>query len=55
VPGMCFDCVQVVVEHRNLHAANTHATHAITPSSNCAEPPEDGRVMPEIGRGIDSE
>jgi hypothetical protein len=28
--------------HRNLHTVNTHPTHAVTPNSNCAEPPEDG-------------
>jgi hypothetical protein len=38
----------------NLHAVNTHPTHVITPNSNCAEPPEDGRVTPETCRGIDS-
>jgi hypothetical protein len=31
----------------------THPTHAITPKSNCAEPPNDGRVTPETCRGID--
>jgi hypothetical protein len=37
----------------NLHAVNTHPTHAITPNSICAEPPEDGWVMPETCRGSD--
>jgi hypothetical protein len=37
----------------NLHAVNTHPTHTITPNSNCAEHPEDGRVTPETCRGID--
>jgi hypothetical protein len=36
-----------VMRNRNLHALNTHPTHAITPNSNCAEPPEDWRVTPE--------
>jgi hypothetical protein len=35
-------------------AVNTHPTHAIRPNSNCAEPPEDGRVTTETCRGIDS-
>jgi hypothetical protein len=39
--------------HRNLHAVNTHPTHSITPNSNCAEPPADGRVTSETCRGID--
>jgi hypothetical protein len=33
---------------------NTHPTHVITPNSICADPPEDGRVTPEICRDIDS-
>jgi hypothetical protein len=40
--------------NRNLHAVNTHLTHAITPNSICAEPPEDGRVTTETCRGADS-
>jgi hypothetical protein len=48
------NCVQMRW-NRNLHAVNTHPTHAITPNSNCAEPPEDGRVTPETSTGIDSE
>jgi hypothetical protein len=53
VRGMCVDCVQVAAD-RNLHAVNTHPTHAITPNNNCAEPLEDGRLTPETCRGIDS-
>jgi hypothetical protein len=34
--------------------AGCNLQHTITPNSNCAEPPEDGRVMPETCRGIDS-
>jgi hypothetical protein len=40
--------------HCNLHAVNTHLTHAFTPNSICAECPEDGQVMPETCRSIDS-
>jgi hypothetical protein len=36
------------------YVVNTHPTHVITPNSICAEPPEDGRVMPETCRDIDS-
>jgi hypothetical protein len=32
------------------HAVNKHPTHAITPNSNCAGPPKDGRVTPETCR-----
>jgi hypothetical protein len=46
--------MNVLQLHCDLHAVNTHPTHAITPNSNCAEPPEDGRVTPETCRGIDS-
>jgi hypothetical protein len=53
VRGMCVDRVQVAV-NCNPHATNTHPTHAIAPNSNCAEPPEDGRVTLETCRGIDS-
>jgi hypothetical protein len=31
-----------------------HPTHAITPNSICAEPPEHGQVTPEACRGTDS-
>jgi hypothetical protein len=47
-------CVDRVRWNHNLHADNTHPTHAITPNSNSTEPPEDGRVTPETCRGIDS-
>jgi hypothetical protein len=47
IKSQCVTC-------RNLHAVNTHSTHAITPSSNCAEPPEDEHVKPETCKGIDS-
>jgi hypothetical protein len=30
------------------------STHIITTNSICAEPPEDGRVMPNTCRGTDS-
>jgi hypothetical protein len=54
---VCVGCVLAACRlwfHRNLHAVNTHPTHAITPHSNCAEPPEDGRITPETCRGINS-
>jgi hypothetical protein len=53
----CVGCVLTACRlwfHRNLHADNTQPTHAVTPNSISAEPPEDGRVMPETCRGIDS-
>jgi phosphoribosylformylglycinamidine (FGAM) synthase-like enzyme len=46
----CVRCV--LTAHRNLHAVNTHHTHAVTPNSNCAEPSEDERVTPETCRGL---
>jgi hypothetical protein len=46
-------CSSYLKVHRNLHAVNTHPTHAITPNSNCAEPREDGRLTPETCRGVD--
>jgi hypothetical protein len=46
---VCVGCVW----NRNLHAVHTHPTHALTPNSICAEPPEDGRVPPETSRCID--
>jgi hypothetical protein len=36
------------------NAVNTHPTHVVTPNSNCAEPPEDGRVTLETCRDIGS-
>jgi hypothetical protein len=52
---LSFVCLlRVNAVNRNMHAVNTHTTHAITPNRRCAEPPEDGRVTPETCRGIDS-
>jgi hypothetical protein len=51
----CVECVLTACGLQfNLHAVNTHPSHAVTPNNNCAEPPEDGRVTPETYRGIDS-
>jgi hypothetical protein len=53
----CVGCVLTACRLRwthNLHAVNIHPTHAITPNSKCAEPPEDGRVTAETCRGMNS-
>jgi hypothetical protein len=47
-------CVRCVLAACEL-AFYAHLTHAITPSSFCAGPPEDGRVTPETYRGIESQ
>jgi hypothetical protein len=51
--ALCADYVQVRF-HRNLHVANTHLTHVITPNNICTEPHEDGRAKPETCKGIGS-
>jgi hypothetical protein len=44
----CVGCVLTACRLQcNRHAVNTHLTHALTPNSICAQPPEDGRVTPE--------